>query len=216
MLTCSTTLGITTRNSAPRPPGPSPTSIEPPAVATRCLHTARPRPVPTPAAFVVKNGSKTPRAVATGTPGPCRLTASRSRSAGMRAPAMRDRAVIAIVAASAIACAAFWTRLTSTCWSACGLDRERRGRGDLGRAASRAPCAAAARASAATWRTTARGSRRPPATAPAPIARSLARRARVLEQAADDLLHALGLVAISSSAGAIGWPSGLSSSKSFA
>src|SRR5262249_43026928 len=45
-------LGITTRNSAPRPLGPSATSMDPPAVATRWRQTASPRPVPTPAALV--------------------------------------------------------------------------------------------------------------------------------------------------------------------
>src|SRR5262249_2743611 len=110
-------LGITTRNSAPRPPGPSPTSIEPPAVVTRCLQTARPRPVPAPAALVVKNGSNTRARSVGGTPGPSSVTVIR-----VAMPPGAGRAVIEIVPpsilASAMACAAFWPRLTRTCWRA--------------------------------------------------------------------------------------------------
>src|SRR6476659_5159362 len=83
-------LGITTRNSAPRPPGPSPTSIEPPAVVTRCLQTARPRPVPAPAALVVKNGSNTRARSGGGTPGPSSVTVI-----GGATPPGAGRAVIA-------------------------------------------------------------------------------------------------------------------------
>src|SRR5690606_5099378 len=41
------------RKHAPRPSGPSSTESPPRKPATRCRHTARPRPVPVPAALVV-------------------------------------------------------------------------------------------------------------------------------------------------------------------
>ena len=138
-------LGITTRNSAPRPFG-SVADLDRAARGRDEVLAHREAEAGAGAgAFVVKNGSKTrarsPRRDAGAVVG----DRDQRRDAAGRRRASRSRSAAA-VAALDIACAAFCTRLTSTCWSACALDRDRRGRRDVGRERRARACAAAARA----------------------------------------------------------------------
>src|SRR5687768_15863295 len=67
--------GNRTRNVAP-PPGGLSSSTRPCHCRATLATSARPRPVPLPASFVVKNGSKMRARSSRGTPGPVSLTDS--------------------------------------------------------------------------------------------------------------------------------------------
>ena len=62
--------GKMTRMHAPAPPAPAPTLMSPPCSFTTAKAMVRPRPLPPPGRFVVKNGSKILSRLQAGMPGP--------------------------------------------------------------------------------------------------------------------------------------------------
>ena len=73
------TSGSSIRNVVP-PPGPIATEMLPPCSSMMPRQSDSPRPVPSPGAFVVKNGSKILPWISGGMPGPVSATASWNRA----------------------------------------------------------------------------------------------------------------------------------------
>src|SRR5262249_42696387 len=101
---------IGSRTSNTVRPGTDSQVIVPPCLATIWRAMPRPRPVPSPLAFVVKNGSKTRGRTSAGTPGPSSITRT-------TADALSTTVSITIVPLPASACCAFDIRFVHTWFS---------------------------------------------------------------------------------------------------
>src|SRR5262245_11623427 len=113
--------GRKTVNDAP-PPGSFATVTLPPCSCTMAFTTARPRPVPSPTGFVVKNGSKRCARFSGAMPGPWSVTRTQNASAG-RPPCAPGSSAgprptrIRRRPPPGIAWMPFIAMLVTTCWS---------------------------------------------------------------------------------------------------
>src|SRR5262249_39440963 len=73
-------VGVGSRTSNTVRPGVDSQRSSPPCLSTICRAMPRPRPVPSPFAFVVKNGSKIRGTTSAGTPGPLSITRTTAES----------------------------------------------------------------------------------------------------------------------------------------
>src|SRR5262249_34183104 len=117
----STTSGRYTVNALP-PPGSESTAIQPPCSRTMLQVTDRPRPVPSPTALVVKNGSNTRLRVVSSMPWPVSRTVSvvqRARSPPTSAGGVTSLlpTVTSTTPPAGVAWMPLTTRLMITCWN---------------------------------------------------------------------------------------------------